>query len=426
MSNLCASGRGNYSLNPSALRFEASVQGILSCNSEGLGCEGGAERAVADAFRKVGIIKEDSFPYKCGGGDAMQHFSNVRTTCTAAPWGASCPSSALKEPRCFFDGLARYSGEASIISGFLLGTAQSMSLLVYSNLMTYKGGVYTSVVGSPLGGHAITGLGYGVENGVKYWLIQNSWGPAWGENGYARVQRGIKLATIEDVAFIMKAYVDGGSMLACWDSLFSGLKTSTGTSASCTASSRYCSHSSLGPMVTDNCPVTCKKPGCDDSRRLAAGYLTAGSATATTTTAGSAGTVAKTAAAGVATTTAATTTLATTTASTTATTIATTTLRGTTPNSQCKDGTVSGVTMSGSPIPCSQAKPYCTNAQSGSMVSANCPLTCQAYPCVCKDFPDPGIVVAGSKLSCANVKSRGFCSQAIAKNRCPVTCSVCT
>ena len=28
---------------------------------------------------------------------------------------------------------------------------------------------------------AVTIVGWGVENGVKYWKCANSWGPAWGE-----------------------------------------------------------------------------------------------------------------------------------------------------------------------------------------------------------------------------------------------------
>ena len=44
-------------------------------------------------------------------------------------------------------------------------------------------GVYKHVSGSPLGGHAIKILGWGVEDGIPYWLCANSWNTDWGDNG---------------------------------------------------------------------------------------------------------------------------------------------------------------------------------------------------------------------------------------------------
>lgn len=35
---------------------------------------------------------------------------------------------------------------------------------------------------------------------LPYWKIRNSWGPLWGENGYARVVRGVNEMAIERVA----------------------------------------------------------------------------------------------------------------------------------------------------------------------------------------------------------------------------------
>lgn len=61
---------------------------------------------------------------------------------------------------------------------------------VYSDFMNYKSGVYKHITGELEGGHAVLLLGWGAEKGVRYWLLQNSWGVEWGENGYFKMIRG--------------------------------------------------------------------------------------------------------------------------------------------------------------------------------------------------------------------------------------------
>ena len=63
--------------------------------------------------------------------------------------------------------------------------------------LNYTGGIYEDKTGDLDPVHDISIVGYGVENGTKYWLGRNSWGEAWGENGFFKVVRGINNIAIE-------------------------------------------------------------------------------------------------------------------------------------------------------------------------------------------------------------------------------------
>lgn len=67
----------------------------------------------------------------------------------------------------------------------------------------YKAGIYENTnecsrSASP--NHAVLLVGYGTQNGQDYWLIKNSWGETWGEDGYVKVPRNKNWCAIANAA----------------------------------------------------------------------------------------------------------------------------------------------------------------------------------------------------------------------------------
>ena len=59
-----------------------------------------------------------------------------------------------------------------------------------SNWHAYDSGIFDGCNQSnPDIDHVVVLVGYGEENGQKYWLVRNSWSASWGEKGYVRIKR---------------------------------------------------------------------------------------------------------------------------------------------------------------------------------------------------------------------------------------------
>ncbi|GMJ07297.1 hypothetical protein like AT3G45310 [Hibiscus trionum] len=79
----------------------------------------------------------------------------------------------------------------------------SVAFQVVTSFRFYKSGVYTSDTcgNTPMDvNHAVVAVGYGVENGVPYWLIKNSWGARWGDNGYFKMEMGKNMCGVATCA----------------------------------------------------------------------------------------------------------------------------------------------------------------------------------------------------------------------------------
>jgi cathepsin C len=82
---------------------------------------------------------------------------------------------------------------------------------VYNDFMHYKSGVYhhTGLTDRfnpfEITNHAVLLVGYGTdmtnpETPQDYWIVKNSWGEGWGEEGYFRIRRGVDECSIESIA----------------------------------------------------------------------------------------------------------------------------------------------------------------------------------------------------------------------------------
>jgi cathepsin C len=56
--------------------------------------------------------------------------------------------------------------------------------------------------------HSILIIGWGVEDGVKYWICMNSWGSHFGEKGFFKVLRGVNEINIETMGDVFRIKVE--------------------------------------------------------------------------------------------------------------------------------------------------------------------------------------------------------------------------
>jgi len=116
---------------------------------------------------------------------------------TSPPKYSTCDSDAKAPHDDFASDKYSYTGDTVTASGvtgiqqaIMAGGPMEVAFTVYADFENYASGIYHHVSGGSVGGHAVKVVGWGVEDGVKYWKIANSWNPYWGEEGYFRIKFG--------------------------------------------------------------------------------------------------------------------------------------------------------------------------------------------------------------------------------------------
>jgi len=187
-----------------------STQDLLTCCGFmcGMGCNGGYPSGAWDFMNTDGLVTGNEYQNNQWCSPYFDDKCEHHTTGKYRPCGATkatpkcnttCANGATyKNDKIFFEeGYSIDDDEESLQTELMTNGPLEVAFTVYEDFMTYKSGVYQHVTGSPLGGHAVKMVGWGVENGKKYWMIANSWNEDWGFNGYFKILRGVDECGIE-------------------------------------------------------------------------------------------------------------------------------------------------------------------------------------------------------------------------------------
>jgi C1A family cysteine protease len=146
---------------------DLSEQVLVSCGNAG-SCDGGYIEAADNFLSTTGLPPESAYPYTATNG-----------SCSSAQAGWQSNTETLlnklqtpQDPGYLEYALATYG---PVVAAFE----------VYADFFYYTQGVYKHVKGGYAGAHAVLVVGYDHAN--QFFIVKNSWGKGWGENGFFRI-----------------------------------------------------------------------------------------------------------------------------------------------------------------------------------------------------------------------------------------------
>lgn len=145
---------------------------LVDCDNVDEGCNGGLmDNAFKWLHENGGLNTEEDYPY------------------VAKRQGCKIKKDKFRVKISGFNDLSQNEDE---IAEYLIKVGPLSVALNATPLQFYLGGVFNPLVCNPKGlNHGVTIVGFGEENGKKFWNVKNSWGEGWGESGYFRIIRGV-------------------------------------------------------------------------------------------------------------------------------------------------------------------------------------------------------------------------------------------
>jgi len=169
-------------------------QVLISCSGDD-GCHGGDAYNAFEWMKSNEITDETCSIYRARGHDNGVDCAPI-TVCENCMPGAPC--FAQDNYKVYnTDEFGSVTGEQNMMQEIYQRGPIACGIAVPDSLEEYTGGIYQDTTGDMDIVHDVSVVGWGVENGTKYWTVRNSWGTHYGESGFFRVIRGINNIAIE-------------------------------------------------------------------------------------------------------------------------------------------------------------------------------------------------------------------------------------
>jgi cathepsin X len=176
-----------------------SPQVILNCDKVDLGCHGGDfGTAYEFIYQNGGIPDETCQIYEARGHDTGKSCNPI-DKCRQCDDDNNICKARITYKKWQISSHGLVNGTLAMMNEIYRNGPIACAVAEVPDLMHYKGGIIHDKTGRTSLDHAISIVGWGesAEDGTKYWIVRNQWGTWWGENGYARIIRGINNIGIE-------------------------------------------------------------------------------------------------------------------------------------------------------------------------------------------------------------------------------------